>query len=143
MPFIVWSDAILIGDVEIDADHKIAADLVNRAYDHMVEHPGDKFGLSDLTQELTAHTQRHFAREEEMMARTACPLLEMHREEHALFLVKAERKWSECDEGKPGSHEAFFVLVRDWFAQHVAGLDRKAAPYFARYREMESRRSAR
>lgn len=111
-----WGEALLLGIGFVDHDHQEAVEMINRLA---------AAGLPerlDLARDFTHHCALHFAREEEMMAKTGFFAIDPHRGEHRRVLdelagvIGALEAGDACD-------EYFTVGLPQWFLEHRATMD--------------------
>ena len=129
MPLMVWSDRISVGVESIDADHKKMVDLINELFDAILAGNGRK-KLNGLLDRLVDYTQRHFAHEEEIFARTGYPDAAAHKREHeemAAWIQTARRRYDNSSAAAP-SLEVMNYL-KDWLFDHILDSDQKFAPH--------------
>ncbi|RAU21766.1 hemerythrin [Paramagnetospirillum kuznetsovii] len=123
-----WSDALLLGVDFVDHDHQEAVETINRMAALAVDG-------KDLTAEMTAfrqHCQEHFAREEDMMARTGFFAIEPHSDEHHRVLAEADGIIAKLRAGE-SCLDYFTEALPQWFLEHRATMDFVTAD-FARER---------
>jgi hemerythrin-like metal-binding protein len=81
VPNIVWSETLLIGKLEIDAEHKQLIRIANSLLRAMQE-GRNKNDFAKILHELREYTVFHFNNEEEYMRSIGYPDLNKHIEEH-------------------------------------------------------------
>jgi len=129
MPFMVWNDRVSIGVKAIDADHKKMVDMINELYDAILAGRGRK-KVGSLLDHLVEYTKYHFAREEELLARTGYLDAAEHKRQHdemAEWMKTAWRRYRSSTATAP-SLEVMSYL-KDWLFDHVLGSDQKFAPH--------------
>lgn len=115
---IVWSSAIEVGVPEIDADHRILVELLNRASE-AVDHDEALSILGDLE----CYAEQHFEREERLMEAHAYEFLDEHRREHQLLFFDVKNFIEDLMAGK-GQIGDVTEFLRKWLLNHIAGEDR-------------------
>lgn len=127
---IEWSDDLLIGDRQIDNQHKaffITAQKVIAAC-------GQGKGADELARTfsfLREYARLHFAAEEERMGKTSFPYQATHKAAHKTFLDKlarAEEKLEATADKEAVAREAASIAA-DWFARHIKSVDRILVDY--------------
>jgi len=129
MQFMVWNDRIGVGVEDVDADHKKLIAMINELYDAILAGSGRK-KLSALLDRLVDYTRYHFAREEELFARTGYPDAAAHKQQHeemAKWINTAWHRYRNSNIAAP-SFEVMNYL-KDWLFDHILGSDRKFAPH--------------
>ena len=129
MPFMVWNDRVSIGVKAIDADHKKMVEMINELYDAILAGRGRK-KVGSLLDRLVEYTKYHFAREEELLARTGYLDAAEHKRQHdemAEWMKTAWRRYRSSTATAP-SLEVMSYL-KDWLFDHVLGSDQKFAPH--------------
>lgn len=121
MALLEWKSELELGEPTMDATHREYAELLNR-----LEHAADDHFLGHLDA-FIAHTERHFADENEKMVATKLPPAGCHLHEHeqVLLIMKDVR-------GRVATGEVYLgrVLAGEmgkWFENHAATMDRMLA----------------
>ncbi|MES9850629.1 MAG: hemerythrin domain-containing protein [Candidatus Thiodiazotropha sp. L084R] len=132
--YLVWRDNWLIGIEELDADHKEMVRLINRLADHSEESP-----VLQRLENLAAHMQAHFDREERFLERIQYPERVAHTNEHTMetaefTLLKRDLRES----GASKMDNASLADIKTWFFNHAVAQDRLFADYYRNdYREKD------
>jgi hemerythrin len=116
-----WRDDLSVGVDAIDDDHKgILAVIatVARAY-RSGECP--ESGLGEAIRRITDYSERHFVREERMLAAVGYPFLEQHWQRHQAFRTFVASVANGSD--AMNAAELFSYLV-DWWVGHIATEDK-------------------
>ena len=124
---IAWSDALLVGDPTIDAQHRRLVELIAGVPDY--ETADD----AALLPEVLDHAAWHFSDEESFMSRIGYPALAAHRDEHKLLTRTLLAYKREYDEGKTDLYNLKHFLFR-WIRDHIMDVDRKIGQYLAAQR---------
>jgi len=113
-----WRDDLSVGVGAIDDDHKGILSLIATLY--VAYRDGDGGGLAEALDHISTYSERHFAREERMLAVAGYPFLDQHRQRHQSFraFVADARQGSAV-----GTAELFSYLV-DWWVGHIATEDK-------------------
>ena len=128
-PTLCWSDALLLGYPEMDAEHQEFAQLVG-----LLQTAPD----ADLGAHLAAfeaHARRHFGTEDAWMESTGFPPRDCHQKEHAAVLQSLEEvqalhaAFGRCDVVRSFADE----LAR-WFPGHADYLDSALAAWMSKRR---------
>jgi hemerythrin len=129
MPFMVWNDRISVGVEAVDADHKKMMGMINDLYDAILAGCGRQ-KLSSLLDHLVDYTRYHFAREEELFARTGYPDAAAHKREHEQMAAWMKTAWHRYHNSSAEA-PSFEVMnyLKDWLLDHILGSDQKFAPH--------------
>ncbi len=129
MAFMTWSNEMSVGVAVIDEDHKKLVAMVNELHDGMLAgHAKDALG--HVLDRLIKYTQFHFAREEEMFAKTGYADSSAHKKEHA-DLVKSVVELQTRFKTASSSTLSMEVMsfLRNWLVNHIQGSDKKYGPH--------------
>lgn len=118
-----WNDKLDIGVDEMNDQHKILLDLMNRLYDGAKAQQNFDELVSTL-EKLKNFTIKHFKEEEEYMEKTGFPGLNSHKIIHQQLLEKfvAEEQNILAQKSFPDS---FFSFLKMWLLAHIQGIDVK------------------
>jgi len=128
-PPLPWSDALLLGYPEMDAEHREFVQLVGL----LQTAPDAELGTHLAAFE--AHARRHFGSEDTWMETTAFPPRDCHQKEHAAVLKSLEEvqalhaAFGRCDVVRSFADE----LAR-WFPGHADYLDSALAAWMSKRR---------
>ncbi len=114
---IEWSDSFVLGVDSMDATHREFVEQLNALGE------AADAAMLDLLDAFIAHTDAHFARENQWMTGTGYPMTHCHLEEHeGVLSIMREVRGMVAD----GRFELGRVLVRElapWFTNHAATMD--------------------
>lgn len=126
MALINWSPMLAVGVQEIDDQHKVLVELVNKLNDAM--HAGQgKAALQGVLNELVRYTQYHFGTEERLMARHGYAAAAGHKGEHQKFIAEVSAFKKKFDSGNAMISSEIMNFLRDWLARHILGSDKAFA----------------
>ena len=80
-----WNDSFLIGIEELDHEHKVLIDDINKLHEEMLGNENVS-EIKECLGEIYVHMQAHFALEEHVMKKNEYPFLDEHKREHNQFL---------------------------------------------------------
>lgn len=124
---ISWSDDLLTGVEAIDTDHKALIGLMNRIFASATH---GSSAITNAIGELTAYTKRHFAAEQEIMAKAGYEGLQVHIYEHEHLIFRLETMIDRLMMiGAEGIDAALVSLLRGWLVDHIMGFDKKFAEF--------------
>ncbi len=127
--FLIWTRDYATGVRTIDGDHQVLFAMVNAL--HEVVRRGDQpENLASLFRRLNHYVERHFAREEQLMARANYPELQAHGERHRKLEARLNEMLADY-EAAPADYDAAALLafLKDWLTQHVLKSDMDYVPY--------------
>ncbi|MBF0339155.1 MAG: hemerythrin family protein [Nitrospirae bacterium] len=124
MPFIVWNDNIGLGIREIDDQHKVLIDIINKLFDAMSAKKAKDI-LSAIFKELIDYTRYHFSAEETLMETCKYPDLAQHKHEHERLTVQVLDLQEQFAEGKVMVDAKLMNFLRDWLIDHIHISDKK------------------
>ncbi len=122
---IEWSDAYLIGDPEIDAQHRAIFAAGNRVLAHDPSRL-DAIALFDDLDELRRLVEVNFAHEEKLMRQRGTPadVAHHHRRQHAKIRRQMKQVFEESD-----TFDDLLCLTRrlmgKWLPAHTRDVDRQ------------------
>ncbi|CAM3841948.1 bacteriohemerythrin [Parendozoicomonas haliclonae] len=124
---ITWSDSLSVGIQEIDEQHKILVDLLNKLYLAIREHHGNEATVTILD-ELVDYTRIHFSVEESLMRILDYPDYESHKHHHELLIEQINELRRKVQNGK---HIGFELLhfLKNWLTKHIMEEDMEYAPH--------------
>jgi hemerythrin-like metal-binding protein len=128
MEFVDWSDAYSVGDVLMDAHHRIFFEMVKE-----FSRAPDKDMRGAMKQQiafLAEYADMHLAAEESLMREAGYPDLDKHKALHDAFAHKVHVA-RDAFPNEQGSVSADVILqtMQQWFLNHIQDEDQKYAPY--------------
>lgn len=123
MDIIKWDESCQVGVQELDDQHKNLFAICNRLIRLVTDGRVAEVGRETI-EELIEYTEKHFAREEELMRKAGYPASQEHHEEHKhmmndVLLFKSKYIAGDLDE----SEVTEFLIA--WILHHVKGIDRQ------------------
>lgn len=120
-----WSDAFLIGESTVDAQHK---QLVENALALMnVAKQGERAKLSELIRAFTRQTELHFKSEEAIMDHHDYPFVEHQKSQHRYFLQSVSELEKDTDNTDISMSFLTFkiqIILVDWLLNHTLKEDK-------------------
>ena len=129
-----WNAHFVTGLAEVDKQHHLLVDIINRFGALLVREEGIPFGeMEDVFNELAAYTQYHFTEEESLMAKAAIDTrhFEHHQREHQGFLQEVTQLHAAISPDNPDTAEALLKFLTAWLAYHILGSDQSMAKQLA------------
>ena len=108
MSFITWTLDLDTGFTDIDDQHKVLVDKINKFYD--VYQTGNVVDIKIALQELLDYTVFHFDHEEKMLEEANYRMLEPHKKVHFNFVSKIKN----CQASKE-----LINLLDGWLFRHI------------------------
>jgi len=128
---IEWNEEFEVGNPQIDDQHRIFIDIINRI-GHALLNSDDTEYQSSLFLELNAYARFHFLSEENLMKELAYPDYEKHMVEHAELLELLTNREMASGAGlaniKPTDVINFLV---NWFLLHSQNDDKILADFIS------------
>lgn len=126
MPVMPWSNLLSVGVRDIDDQHRVLVDILNRLGDVVmgdVTEWNEKAVLADLLQ----YTAQHFGFEERLMRKAGYAGVDAHVREHREFILQIKAMTERFNSGDLPDAEELLVFVREWLTTHILGTDRALA----------------
>lgn len=137
MPFYQWSESMSVGVALLDSDHKALIEIINRL--HLAIEDGDAPEILDqIFNALVAYIERHFAREEAVMAACDYPTAAAHITEHLRFsqdMRYTRDRYFRGEEAAIGRE--LLDYLKDWLTHHILVEDMAYRPYAEGKRQVE------
>ena len=120
-----WDDSFLIGIEELDHEHKVLIDDINRLHDELGRQ-GDKAGIEQCLGDIYARMQAHFALEEHVMKEHGYEFYDEHKREHNKLLDSYTEYMVQLlnDTGVSSSTPVEDDL-KYWVIHHIVNSDKK------------------
>lgn len=127
--FLVWDDRFSVKNDKLDKQHKKIVNIINDLY-RAIQNGKSCETLARILIQLNSYTDLHLAFEETLMELKKYPEIETHKKAHKRFVEKAE-EIRKKDNGENTNTMCWELLsfLKDWWAGHVIGFDRKYIPY--------------
>lgn len=124
-----WEEKLSTGDDNLDFQHKYLFETFNKLGDALMARHG-KEAVSAIISRLKFYADWHFGKEEECMAKYACPAAQANKTAHAAFMDMFARYFEEYEQ-TGGSEELAIQIhesLSEWFVNHVGAIDTKLHP---------------
>lgn len=127
--FMSWSDDLSVGIQEIDEQHRILINLINRLFNEgLIKH--NTSVANEVLAELVQYTVIHFAVEESLFRIFDYPGYETHKAQHEDLKNQVMELKLKVELGKEISTELISFL-RNWLKNHIVQEDKKYSSFFA------------
>jgi diguanylate cyclase (GGDEF)-like protein/hemerythrin-like metal-binding protein len=124
---LVWKDAFLCGNEQIDRQHKLLVQLANELFNAMLSERPDG-DIAQIVANLLVEVQQHFHDEEVLLGQLGFTKLDQHATEHAQLLSQAQQLAAQFKVKELALGSLFEFLAHEVIIRHVLGSDRE---YFA------------
>ncbi len=120
-----WDDSFLIGIEELDHEHKVLIDDINRLHEELARHE-EKSEIEKCLGDICARMQAHFALEEHVMKEHGYKFFDEHKREHEELLDSYTEYMAQFlnDPGVPFSSPIEDNL-KHWVITHIVTSDKK------------------
>jgi hemerythrin len=129
MSFFDWQDALSVGIVEIDNQHKQLVAMINDLYSAMRAGRGREV-LGGIIDKMSQYAVEHFKTEETYMTRFGYSDYSSHKASHDAFIAKVSDFKQSFSQGKILLSIEIMNFLKDWLFQHIAKSDQKYVPFF-------------
>ena len=120
-----WDDSFLIGIEELDHEHKVLIDDINRLHEEL-NRQGNKSGIEQCLGDIYARMQAHFALEEHVMKEHGYKFYDEHKREHNKLLDSyTEYMMQFLDDTSASSSNPIEDNLKYWVIQHIINSDKK------------------
>ena len=122
-----WSPNLSVGVEELDSDHQELIDVLNQL-DVEVRRAAGHDTIAQILDELISHTEAHFRREEEIMAREHYPDAEHHAKIHRALSEEIQEFRKEFASGMEIGPE-ITEFIKRWLISHIMESDKHLGGY--------------
>jgi hemerythrin len=129
MAFIDWNDGYSVHVREIDAQHRLLFDLINRLHDAMKVGKSREV-LGGIFSELLRYTVDHFRTEETLLRLHGYPESTAHLREHHELTKQAAALKERFAKGEMITLQVMDFL-RDWLTNHILKSDKQYVAHLA------------
>lgn len=127
--FVLWNEKYNTGIKEIDDQHKILVDILNKLYESFVDRTTNE-QMKVVIKEMADYTVYHFGVEEKYFKDFNYKGADEHVAEHETFVRKVIVFQEDLDQGKVSVTFQLMNFLRTWLIQHINGTDRKYISLF-------------
>ncbi|MEN2997929.1 MAG: hemerythrin family protein [Brevinematia bacterium] len=125
----VLTEDLIVGISEIDDQHRELIDRINSFIESL--YTSDVKVLSEDIEKvfdfMFEYAKLHFSKEEEIMEKNSCPILNLQKVQHQFFLMEANKLKFELKSRGINSEiiEKTRKLLIEWFKSHISKMDKK------------------
>ncbi|MCU7842356.1 MAG: bacteriohemerythrin [Candidatus Thiodiazotropha sp. (ex Monitilora ramsayi)] len=127
--FVEWSDTLSVGIEEIDEQHKLLVDLVNKMHEAIHQRHGSDV-VNSILADLADYTRIHFAVEESLMRILNYPGYEEHKEIHEELLHSVVDLQEKVATGKKSIGFELMHFLKTWLTKHIMEEDMQYSSFF-------------
>jgi len=122
---IKWNDSFLIGIEELDYEHKVLINDINRLHEELARHD-EKSEIEKCLGDIYARMQAHFALEEHVMKEHRYKFFDEHKREHEKLLDGYTEYMMQILNGNVVSFSSPIEdALRYWVLNHILKSDKK------------------
>jgi hemerythrin len=120
-----WDDSFLIGIEELDHEHKLLIDDINRLHKELASHH-EKSEIEECLGDIYARMQAHFALEEHIMKEHGYQYFDEHKREHETLLDSyTEYMVQFLNDTGVSSDKSIEDGLKYWVITHIVTSDKK------------------
>ena len=127
--FVEWDDTLSVGIEEIDEQHKVLVDLVNKMHEAIHQRHGSDVVISILS-DLAEYTRIHFAVEESLMRILNYPDYDNHKQVHEELLHTVADLQEKVASGKKSIGFELMHFLKTWLVKHIMEEDMQYSGFF-------------
>lgn len=121
---LMWSKYLEVGIPEIDQQHQQLIEQMNILYDAIMKNKA-KEEITNILNFLNKYVAEHFGYEESCMHRHKCPVANVNKEAHGVFIATLKSIDEEIK--TKGVTPSLAIRVNkellDWFGKHITKID--------------------
>jgi len=125
---IYWSEAISLGNEEVDNQHKKLFELTNELIKHADADAHSEI-INETLYELLQYVDTHFSDEEALMESINYPKLEEHKKLHRSFTKQIAMFCRDVVQGKATIAEELLAYLSHWLQHHTSQADQDYKNY--------------
>ena len=120
-----WDESFLIGIEELDHEHKVLIDDINRLHEELARHE-EKSEIEKCLGDICARMQAHFALEEHVMKEHKYEFFDDHKREHDELLDNCtEYMLRFLNDTGTSSSTPIEDSLKGWVMNHIVTSDKK------------------
>lgn len=128
-PLVEWSEDLSVGIEEIDEQHKILVDLINRMHQAIHQRRGSEV-VGSILEELGSYTKLHFTVEESLMRILNYPDYEAHKVQHDKLIEHMRELQEKVVSGRAAIGFELMHFLKVWLTKHILEDDRAYTDHF-------------
>jgi hemerythrin-like metal-binding protein len=124
MSVIPWSNMFSVGVKEIDSQHQVLINIIDRLSDAL-ETQSKTVDTAKVIEEIVQYAVYHFGSEERLLQQYSCSGAAKHIAEHQTCLKQVQQMVRQIERGQGPSPEELVIFLRDWIVSHILSCDRE------------------
>ncbi len=125
MEYIKWlADKYTVHVQKFDLQHQKLVEITNEVFNAKMNNAGKGIILNILTQ-LNEYTKSHFLEEETLLKENQYPALEIHKNEHAIFIAKVNSFIEEFHADNLSLNQEMLEFLKNWLIDHIMQTDKE------------------
>lgn len=125
---ITWGPNFYIGIKEIDNQHKVLVDLINKLYTAFGSN-SNRRQIKTVLQELVDYTVYHFGNEENYFKKFGYKDTPAHVDQHKRFVDKIRSFARDFEKGDATVSIDIINFLKDWLINHILKIDARYVPF--------------
>jgi hemerythrin len=126
-----WSNEYSVGVEEIDNQHKMLFELLNRLFLAAVKREDQQLTI-EVLQALVDYTKTHFGLEERLLEESGFAGVPGHREDHLRFIAKVNDMMRKFQVEDRSVTFELINFLKTWLRNHILHSDMEYAAHLAR-----------
>jgi hemerythrin len=128
---LTWSNEYSVGVEEIDAQHRMLFELLNRLFQAAVKREDQRLTV-EVLKSLIDYTKTHFGLEERLLEESGYQGLPGHREDHLRFIAKVNGIAQKFHVEDRSVTFELINFLKHWLQNHIRQSDMEYAAHLAR-----------
>jgi hemerythrin len=128
-PLLEWTDGLLLGFAQIDAEHRAFVDHIRA-----LQQARSADEISQQLNNFAGHAREHFTSEDQWMTSTDFPPRQCHIDEHAAVLKSVAEVQALVAAGNTAIVQSLADELARWFPGHAQHLDSALAAWLSKRR---------
>lgn len=124
MPLLQWKAEYTVDEVELDNDHREFFNILNTAYESVINSIDVKSVLSKVD-ELLVLLRRHISAEEQYLMESCYHEIDAHMAEHRQFMANIESLKANHHASSLEATQELIVVLGNWILHHILAEDKK------------------
>ncbi|MBX9834851.1 MAG: bacteriohemerythrin [Burkholderiaceae bacterium] len=123
MAYFIWGDDLLIDNGQLDQDHRVLIEQINKLHSATKVGGGQEI-VGKTLENLIRNTLEHIRREEQFMTQINYPGQKEHEADHVRFVNSLRDLQRKYGLGSITVAAQLSTLLRDWLSLHIQRYDK-------------------
>jgi hemerythrin len=123
---IIWNSALSVGITDIDEQHKVLLDYLNKLYE-CKSNNNSKAEAGAVLDGLVKYVDYHFNFEEELFTSCGFEKADAHKKEHAYYREEVYNLAKQYGSNSDLELDAAIAFLKDWLLKHIMVKDQVMA----------------